>query len=154
MEILHKQDYVRSDKGRDLRLRDLAPEQEALSEAGEACIAAPGHGALGRGRVPGGRSIRVKLADHKDKKIVADLLGKTSPETVSKFLLSLKPAQLEELAKILKAVLKGLAFVTVKITDFKPSQSTLWGEAELNSTVEEFKAFLTDRASGKVIQIE
>jgi len=50
--------------------------------------------------------------------------------------------------------MQGLDFVSVRIRDFKPTQSILWTEGELNKVVEEFKGFLKKKSSGKVLRIE
>ncbi len=47
-----------------------------------------------------------------------------------------------------------MAFVTVRMAGFKPSQNTLWGEHEVNKAVGEFRDFLASREKGKVIKVE
>jgi len=76
----------------------------------------------------------------------------SAKETVS-FLLKLTKDQLQELAKTLSAVLKGIEFASVKMSDFKPSQTVLWGDEEVKKIVSEFEGFLKGKGEGKIIKI-
>jgi hypothetical protein len=152
--MLHKQDFVRSGRGRNLHLCDLKPETDALKTAIENCHSIPGGGMQSAAAFLHDEKVRAKLQEHGEKKVVAGLLAEDDAPGIARYLLDLKPAQLDELAKVLKAVLKGTAFVTVRLSDFKPSQSTLWGEPEVDQTVAEFRSFLVKKGQGKVIKIE
>jgi hypothetical protein len=153
-KLLRVQDYVRDSRNRDLRLRELRPLAEQVRAAAEACTSAPGAALLDVAGFLDDAVLRAKLKPHEDKKTIGDLLVARNAEEIAKYLLDLKAVALGELTKILKVVLKGLDFITVHMADFKPSQSTLWGEDEVNKTVGEFRDFLTKEAKGKVIKVE
>jgi hypothetical protein len=153
-KLVRKQDFVRDSRNRDLRLQDLKPAADRVREAAEGCVAAPGAALLAVATFLDDGVLRSKLKAHEDKKVVGDLLAAANPPAIAKHLLGLKAPVLEELTKILKVVLKGMDFVTVKMADFKPTQTTLWGDEEVTKTVGEFKEFLAKRGKGKVIKVE
>jgi len=82
------------------------------------------------------------------------MLGNTDVKSIKTYLLSLADPKIEELSKILKAVLQDVKFVTVTISDFKPSHTTLWGSDELDNIVQEFKTFLIRSAKQGIVKIE
>lgn len=59
----------------------------------------------------------------------------------------------KELAKILDAVLKGIEFYTVQLSDFRPTKSVIWSDGEIGAVVEEFESFLRRNAEGKVVKL-
>ena len=97
--------------------------------------------------------LRVKLQAQADKQIVSGLPALTLPEELAQFLLKKTNVEIEELAKILGAVLKGIEFYTIQLSDFKPSRSVIWSEDAVDAVVGEFESFLRSGTKGKVVKI-
>jgi hypothetical protein len=144
---------VRTSSGVDLYLKDLRATTNSLGKVTEATSAVPDR-ALGRvATFLHDGVFRDKLAAYSDKRLIKDLLGKSGPADICKYMLGLKDEDIKELSKVLQAVLKGVEFVNVHLASFKPSHTVLWGDEERSSVVKEFGDFLRSSGEGKVVKI-
>jgi hypothetical protein len=152
--ILRTSDAIKTSADRILRLGDLEKMYSEIDQAAQQCNDAPKNNLLSALEIIFDAVLKSKLEKHKDVRVIKQTLEKTSPEDLLDFLVSLDGEKLEEFAKIVKICLKGMEFVSVRLSDFKPKQEVLWSATEIDKVVEEFRAYLTARAKGKVIRIE
>ena len=153
-KLLQKQDWIHTSKGIDLRLKDLSSTASEIAEIARRCREKPSTEFLRVAEFLCDEVLKEKLKAHKDKKVIKDFLSQTDPPMIAKYLLSLKESTMDEFVKILKAVLTGLKFVTVRLVEFKPTHTTLWSDTEVNKTVDEFEEFLKRKAKGNILKIE
>jgi preprotein translocase subunit Sss1 len=153
-KTLQRQDWIRTSTGRELRLKDLSLTATEINEILQICLEIPTIEIAKTAAFLCEAVVKKKLLAHKDKKVVKDYLTHEKTEDMMKYLLTLKGPTLEEFANLLKAVLTGLKFISLNLSDFKPTHTTLWGEVELMKTVEEFRDFLKENAKDKVVKLE
>jgi hypothetical protein len=137
----------------ELHLKDLRPLSDRLKGIAQSAEEVPGAALEKTAEFFLDNALRDKLNNHREKKVIEELLATGSAKETVSFLLKLTKDQLQELAKTLSAVLKGIEFASVKMSDFKPSQTVLWGDEEVKKIVSEFEGFLKGKGEGKIIKI-
>jgi len=147
-------DSIRTSTHAILRLSDLVGFKATLSEAGDLCRDTFNKGLLAVATLLLDSGLRERLAKFSES-VVKGLLKESKPSAVKDYLSGLKEGQLEELAKLIKASLKNVDFVSVNMREFQPGVSILWSDDELEQVANELKKFLKNRQSpGKVIRLE
>jgi hypothetical protein len=86
-------------------------------------------------------AIRSRLDQGKEEKLIADLLGKTTLPEVRGFLVENASP---ELVETINRYLKNIVTKNVKLTDFKPSLTTIEPD-QASKMVKEFEEFLDDQ---------
>jgi hypothetical protein len=139
--------------GVEVHLKDLRPMRDDLQAKADACASLPADALLRVARFLCDEQVRAKLKAHVDKPVIAGMLAVTTLEGVAQYLLKRTTKEIEELAKILDAVLKGIEFYTVQLSDFRPTKSVIWSEGEIPTVVQEFEEFLRKNSEGRVVKL-
>ncbi len=113
---LHIRASITLSDGSEIYLKDLRSLREGLQAKADFCADLPKETLLRVTRFLDDQQVRAKLSNHRDKPVVDDLLGAITAEGIAQHLLKRKKEEIDELAKILDAVLKGIEFYTVKRT--------------------------------------
>ncbi|MDO8700547.1 MAG: hypothetical protein Q7J56_02725 [Deltaproteobacteria bacterium] len=138
----------------ELRFTALAPIAEQLQGLVEGVSAAPSAALTKVSNFLNDKAMRSKLEAYLDTATVKKLLACLDSTQIATKLSSLKDSELDELAKVLEAVLKGTDFVVIRISDFKPKQAVIWDAADRQKLAAEFLEFIDANSSGKIVRIE
>ncbi|HTS16662.1 MAG TPA: hypothetical protein VMP11_03735 [Verrucomicrobiae bacterium] len=153
-KALHQRATIKTSKDRELRFPDLKGVAEELKKQAANTAQAPGAALETVATFLCDGAVREKLNVHADTAPVKQLLAKIGVSETANLFLAFKPEQLDELAKLLEAVLKNVNFVTIRLTDFKPKQNVIWNEGDLEKLDTEFRKFISTNSHGKVARIE
>ncbi|MDD2709256.1 MAG: hypothetical protein PHV34_14815 [Verrucomicrobiae bacterium] len=153
-KALRQRASIKTNTDRELRLAELPTIARDITRESARVGASPG-AALGNvARFFCDGVVREKLKSHADIGSVKKVLAENSPAEIVQLLLKMKTEEIEELAKILGAVLKGVEFVAIRLSDFKPKQNVVWNKEDLEALGAEFKEFVSEKSKDKIARIE
>jgi hypothetical protein len=153
-KALRQRASIKTSRDTELRLTDLATASNGLRSLEEQVSAAPSAALAKVSDFLDDKAMRSKLDAHRDTAIIKKLLACPGSTQIAQKLAALKDSELDELAKVLKAVLGGMTFAIIRISDFKPKQAVIWNDEDRQKLAAEFLDFIAANSSGKIARIE